>query len=189
MLLTLSSESVRNTIFTNESGQVLYKTSHPFKIGTMGTTTIHKIAPNADPTDMRDKFDVMGEIDWRLFGSSTFRINGEEMQTNDFLPRHGITGRCVVLFLLTICRIGRVHVCASCSKRTFTGPDDRPYRWDMLFDVVVVSTNDVKVGFALSRPCSCPGTTGQKRRSQDITGAPLASLVPKRSLVWTSILM
>ena len=77
----------------------------------------------------------------------------------------------------------------SCSKRTFTGPDDRPYRWDMLSDVVVVSTNDVKVGFALNRTYSCPGTTGQKRRSQGITGAPLASLVPKRSLVWTLILM
>lgn len=94
MLLTLSSESVRNTIFTNESGQVLYKTSHPSKLG-MGTTTIQKIAPNADPMDMRDQFDVMGEIEWRLFGSSTFRINGEEMRSNDFLPRHGITGRWV----------------------------------------------------------------------------------------------
>ena len=102
MLLTLSSESVRKTTFTNESGQVLYKASHPFTIGTMGTTTIHKIAPNADPTDMRDKFDVMGEIEWHVFGSSTFRIKGEEMQSNDFLPRLGITGWYVVLFLLTI---------------------------------------------------------------------------------------
>ncbi|KAI9462956.1 hypothetical protein HD554DRAFT_2027397 [Boletus coccyginus] len=123
MLLNLSSESVRSTIFTNEAGQVLYKTSHPFKLGTMGTTTIQKIVPNADPVDMRDQFDVMGEIEWRLFGSSIFRINGEEMQSNHFLPRHGITGR----------------------KRTFTGPDGRPYRWDMLFDVVVVSTDNVEV--------------------------------------------
>lgn len=105
MLLTLSSESVRNTIFTNETGQVLYKTSHPFKLGTMGTTTIQKIVSNADPVDMRDKFDVMGEIEWRLFGSSTFRINDEEMQSNHFLPRHGFTGRCVVLFLVTILSI------------------------------------------------------------------------------------
>lgn len=97
MVLTLSSESVRNTAFTNESGQVLYKTSHPFKLGTMGTTTIHKVVPNVDPMDMRDQFEVMGEIEWRLFGSSTFRINGQEMQSTDFLPRHGITGRCVAL--------------------------------------------------------------------------------------------
>jgi len=120
MLLTLSSESVRNTTFTNESGQVLYKTSHPFKLGTMGTTTIQKIVPNTDPLDMRDKFDAMGEIEWRLFGSSTFRTKGEEMQSNHFIPRHGITGR----------------------KRTFTGPDGLPYRWDMLFDVVVLSRDD-----------------------------------------------
>ncbi|KAF8552771.1 hypothetical protein OG21DRAFT_1511100 [Imleria badia] len=121
MLLTLSSESVRNTVFTNESGQVLYKTTHPFQFSvTLGTTTIHKIVPSADPTDMRDEFEVMGDIEWRLLGSSTFRINGEEMLSNNFLPRHGMMGR----------------------KRTFTGPDGRPYRWDMLFDVVVMSRDD-----------------------------------------------
>ncbi|KAF9232115.1 hypothetical protein BU15DRAFT_81582 [Melanogaster broomeanus] len=120
MQLTLSSESVRNTVMTNETGQVLYKSFHPFKLGKLGTTTIRKIRPNTDPLDVRDNFDVMGEIEWRLFGSSTFRINGQEMQTSDFLPRHGITGR----------------------KRTFTGPDGLPYRWDMLFDVVVLSRDD-----------------------------------------------
>ncbi|KAF8838893.1 hypothetical protein BDN67DRAFT_933052 [Paxillus ammoniavirescens] len=120
MQLTLSSESVRNAVMTNESGQVLYQTSHPFKLKGMGTTTIQKIRPNTDPMDMHDDFGVMGEIEWRLFGSSTFRINGQEMQSNDFLPRHGITGR----------------------KRTFTGPDGRPYRWDMLFNVVVLSRDE-----------------------------------------------
>ncbi|KIJ61070.1 hypothetical protein HYDPIDRAFT_177152 [Hydnomerulius pinastri MD-312] len=119
MRLTLSSESVRNTIVTNEDGQVLYKTSTPFSIG-HGTTTIHKIRPNSDPSDMRDYFDVMGEIEWHLFGSSTFRINGQQMDSNDFLPRHGVMGR----------------------KRTFTGPDGRPYRWDMDFRVVVLSLDD-----------------------------------------------
>lgn len=102
MLLTLSSESVRNTVFTNESGQVLYKTSHPFQLGlVMGTTTIQKIVPNADPMDMRDKLVVMGEIEWRLLGSSTFRINGQEMLSSDFLPSHGIMRRCVPPFLIT----------------------------------------------------------------------------------------
>ncbi|KIK81274.1 hypothetical protein PAXRUDRAFT_156425 [Paxillus rubicundulus Ve08.2h10] len=120
MQLTLSSESVRNAVMTNESGQVLYKTSHPFRLKGMRTTTIQKIRPNADPVDMHDDFCVMGEIEWRLFGSSTFRINGQEMLSNNFLPRHGITGR----------------------KRTFTGPDGRPYRWDMLFNVVVLSRDE-----------------------------------------------
>ncbi|KAF9233679.1 hypothetical protein BU15DRAFT_66387 [Melanogaster broomeanus] len=120
MQLTLSSGSVRNAVMTNETGQALYKTSHTFTLGKLGTTTIRKIRPNTDPLDMRDHFDVMGEIDWRLYGSSTFRINGQEMQTSDFLPRHGIRGR----------------------KRTFTGPDGLPYRWDMLSKVVVLSRND-----------------------------------------------
>ncbi|KAF8552670.1 hypothetical protein OG21DRAFT_1415673 [Imleria badia] len=110
MRLTLSSESVRNTIFTNENGQVMYKTTHPHhKLG-MGTTTLYKIKPNDDPTDMRDQFEVIGEIEWHLVGSSTFRLNGQEMQSNEFIPSHGIFGR----------------------KRTFTGPDGCAYRWDML---------------------------------------------------------
>lgn len=100
MQLTISSEFVRNAIFTNETGQVMYKTSHPFELSGTRTTTIHKIVPNADPTDMRDRFDVMGEIEWRYFGSSTFRIHGEEMESNEFLPRHGILGRCVCVALL-----------------------------------------------------------------------------------------
>lgn len=112
MQLTLSSESVRNAVFTDETGQVLYKTSHPFKLG-MGTTTIHKIVPNADPIDMRDQFEVMGEIEWHLIGSSTFRIHGKEMQSGKFLPAHGITRRCVVSFLvnLVMCVVGLMCVC------------------------------------------------------------------------------
>ena len=54
---------------------------------------------------------------------------------------------------------------ASCSKRMFMGLDGRPYRWDVLYDVVVVSTDDVKVVFAVNHSCSCPRTMGQKRRS------------------------
>ena len=96
MQLILSSELVRNAIFTNENGQVLYKTTHPrFTVGRLGTTTIHKIKPNDDPTDMQDQFDAIGEIEWHLIGSSTFRLNGQEMQSNDFLPSHGIFGRFV----------------------------------------------------------------------------------------------
>lgn len=94
MHLILSTEAVRNAIFTNESGQVLYKTTHPRQIG-MGMTTLHKIKLNDDPMDMRDQFDAVGEIDWRLIGSSTFRLNGQVMQSNNFLPSHGILGRFV----------------------------------------------------------------------------------------------
>ncbi|KAH7888166.1 hypothetical protein F5I97DRAFT_959797 [Phlebopus sp. FC_14] len=119
MILSLSSESVRNTIITNESGQVLYKTVTPFKFGSR-TTTVYKIKSNANPTDMQDQFEVMAEIEWHTFESSKFRINGQEVLTKEFIPRHGVTGR----------------------KRTFTGPDGRPYRWDMHVRVVTLSTDD-----------------------------------------------
>lgn len=94
MQLILSTEAVRNAIFTNESGQVLYRTTHPCRVG-MGTTTLHKIKPNDDPMDMRDQFDAIGEIDWHMIRSSTFRLNGQAMQSNEFLPAHGIFGRFV----------------------------------------------------------------------------------------------
>ncbi|KAF8123566.1 hypothetical protein EV363DRAFT_1455362 [Boletus edulis] len=128
MRLTLSSESVRNAVFTNESGQVLYKTTHPHHIG-MGTTTIHKIKPNDDPMDMRDQFDVMGEIEWHLIGSSTFRLNDQEMQSNEFLPSRGILGR----------------------RRTFTGPDGCPYGWNMVFTKAVVLSRDDESRAELAR--------------------------------------
>lgn len=134
MQLTLSSESVRNAIFTHESGQVMYKTNHPHhKVG-MGTTKISKIKPNDDPMDMHDQFGVIGEIEWHLIGSSTFRLHGQGMQSNVFLPSHGILGRSVLSF------IDSVFVLILCRKRTFTGPDGCPYRWDMVFEAVVVRT-------------------------------------------------
>lgn len=119
MHLVLSAESVRNTIMTNENGQVLYKTSTPFSIGTR-TTTFYKVVPNSDPDDMQDHLEAIGEIEWNLMGSSVMRLHGQEMMTDTFIPRHGITGR----------------------KRTFMGPDGFSYRWDMDFRVVRLSRND-----------------------------------------------
>ncbi|KAL4065947.1 hypothetical protein J3A83DRAFT_337971 [Scleroderma citrinum] len=120
MRLTLSSEFVLNTVMTNESGQVLYRTSTP-KFRLKGrSTTIYKVVPNTDPSDMQDRFETIGEIEWQMFGPATMRLHGKEMNTNQFIPRHGVRGR----------------------KRTFTGPDGRPYRWDMRYTVVVLSDND-----------------------------------------------
>ncbi|KAI6012970.1 hypothetical protein EDC04DRAFT_2760228 [Pisolithus marmoratus] len=119
MRLTLSSEGVRNTIMTNEEGQVLYKTSTPFRFGTR-TTTLYKVIPNIDPDDMQDHMEAIGEIEWNLIRPSIMRLHGQEMMTNTFIPRHGFRGR----------------------KRTFTGPDGLPYRWDMDFKIVRLSRND-----------------------------------------------
>ncbi|KAH0835597.1 hypothetical protein J3R83DRAFT_9322 [Lanmaoa asiatica] len=141
MQLILSTESVRNAIFTHKSGQVLYKTTHPHYIG-MSTTRIYKIKPNDDPMDMRDQFDVIGEIEWHLIGSSTLRLNGLDMQSNEFLPAHGIFGR----------------------KRTFTGPDGCPYRWDMVFDAVVLSRDDTSRTEVARYHRGSLGIVGPKRK-------------------------
>ncbi|KAG6330804.1 hypothetical protein ID866_8288 [Astraeus odoratus] len=120
MRLTLSSERVLHAVMTNEDGQVLYKTVTPlFRLGTR-TTTLYKVVPNPDPSDMQDYLEAIGEIEWHWFGSSIMRLHGREMRTGEFIPRHGVLGR----------------------KRTFIGSDGRSYRWDMKFRVVVLSTND-----------------------------------------------
>jgi hypothetical protein len=88
---TLSSEHVRNTVITNEQGQIIYKTDTPFRFGTR-TTTIYKIRPNANPLSMRDQFDVIGEIEWHTFTSSKFRFGGTEVLAKNFIPKKGLTG-------------------------------------------------------------------------------------------------
>ncbi|KAG2363701.1 hypothetical protein BDR07DRAFT_1403628 [Suillus spraguei] len=112
--LTLSSERVRNTVITDEQGQILYKTDTPFRLFGTDTTTIHRIKPNDDPYHMRDQFE------WHDFISSKFPTGGTEIETKQFIPRKGLLGR----------------------KRVFTGPDGRPYRWDLKFKVVILSRDD-----------------------------------------------
>ena len=73
---------------TNEAGQVLYKTSTPFRLG-VRTTTIYKVVPNTNPNDMQDSLDAIGEIEWHAFGTSIMRLHGKEMKTNEFIPRTG----------------------------------------------------------------------------------------------------
>ncbi|KAG2058665.1 hypothetical protein BDR06DRAFT_949902 [Suillus hirtellus] len=119
ILLTLSTEHVRNTVITNEQGQAIYKTDTPFRLGTR-TTTIQKIKPNDNRDHMYDQFDVLGEIEWHTFVSSKFRSHGTEVKADVFIPKRGFWGR----------------------KRVFTGPDGRPYRWDLKSSVVVLSRDD-----------------------------------------------
>ncbi|KAG6375959.1 hypothetical protein JVT61DRAFT_2836 [Boletus reticuloceps] len=166
------------TLFTNESGQILHKTSHPFKFDAMGTTTIQKIVLNVDPADTHDQFEVMGEIEWRV------RIVDVPHQrlsnTVQWFPPSAWD-------LGTVCGILGNHLAESVvlmfaqraplSKWTFKEPDGRPYRWDLQFRVVV-GTTDARINHA----CSCFGTADQKRRLQDITGDRSALSNPKGSL-------
>ena len=92
-----------------------------------------KVKPNDDPMDMRDEFVVIGEIEWHVIGSSTFRLHGQNMKSNTFLPSHGILRRLVLSLLRAA-----LALIDPFRKRTFTGPDGCPYRWDMMIDAVVV---------------------------------------------------
>ncbi|KAG2070041.1 hypothetical protein BDR04DRAFT_1100714 [Suillus decipiens] len=69
---------------------------------------------------MHDQFEVLGEIEWHTFTSSKFRTGGTEVETKKFIPEKGLFGQ----------------------KRVFTGPDGRPYRWDLETTVVVLSRDD-----------------------------------------------
>ncbi|KAH7924511.1 hypothetical protein BV22DRAFT_501292 [Leucogyrophana mollusca] len=119
MRFTLSSEHVRNTIITNEQGQVVYKTDTPFKLGSR-TTTVLKIRPNYDVSDMRDQFAALGAIEWHTFASSILRFGGEELKTKEFIPCSGSRQR----------------------TYTFTGPDGCSYKWKHHITVDVLYLNN-----------------------------------------------
>ena len=86
MILTLSSENVRNTVFTDEHGLPVFKSNTPFRLG-VRTTSISRESPGmGDPIEM-------GRIAWHCLGSSIFTIDGRRLESNVFLPRNGFFGR------------------------------------------------------------------------------------------------
>ncbi|KAH7911072.1 hypothetical protein BJ138DRAFT_1151493 [Hygrophoropsis aurantiaca] len=119
MFFTLTSSSVRNTILTNESGQAVYTTNTPGKMGSR-TTTLSKIKPSEKKGEMRDDFETIAEIEWHFFASSIFRMNGKELRTKEFIPSGGLQGR----------------------RRTFTGPDGKSYKWVLNFTSVTLELAD-----------------------------------------------
>ncbi|KAG2142860.1 uncharacterized protein EDB93DRAFT_1088505 [Suillus bovinus] len=143
ILFTLSTEHVRNTVITNDQGQIIYKTDTPFKLVGARTTTIQKIRPNNDRYHMHDQFDVLGEIEWHTFVSSKFRSRGIEVETEGFIPKRGLWGR----------------------KRVFTGPDGRPYRWDLESKMVVLSRDDATRTEVARFHKATLGLTGKKRKA------------------------
>ncbi|KAI9567866.1 hypothetical protein HD554DRAFT_2104178 [Boletus coccyginus] len=147
MILTLSSQSVRNTVFTDEHGLPVFKSDTPFSLG-FRTTTISRQTSN---TTMEDPIEVMGRINWRYFGSSIFTIGGTRLESNAFLPRHGFFG----------------------TKRTFTGPDGHHYRWDMHTRDVTLSLDDASQTEIARYHRATLGIIG-KRRSAYLEIAPQA---------------
>ncbi|KIM52759.1 hypothetical protein SCLCIDRAFT_140520 [Scleroderma citrinum Foug A] len=119
MLLTLSSENVRSTIFTCASGRPLYVSSTPRRFS--WTTTIKKYVADDFQLEMKDRFEVAAQIRWRIFCPAKFRIGGKSLRSDSFLTKHGVTRR----------------------RWTFRGPDGRWYRWDVHRRVVVLSLDDL----------------------------------------------
>lgn len=39
---------------------------------------------------MRDSFEAIGAIEWHWIAPSTLRLHGEEMKTDQFIPRKGV---------------------------------------------------------------------------------------------------
>ncbi|KIM60447.1 hypothetical protein SCLCIDRAFT_1216889 [Scleroderma citrinum Foug A] len=111
MRLTLSSESVRNTVMINENGQVLYKTSTPFRLG-VRTTTIYKVVPNTNPNDIQDRRDAIGKIEWHLFGTSIMRLHG---QTSSYPDMGSWGGEC---YSSSMCMMSVLCSCIYCACRT-----------------------------------------------------------------------
>ncbi|KAG1891481.1 hypothetical protein F4604DRAFT_1611832 [Suillus subluteus] len=143
ILFSLSTEHVRNTIITNEQGQIIYKTQTPSKLVGVRTTTIQKIKPNDDRYHMQNQFDVLGEIEWHKFSSSKFRSGGTEVETKEFIPKRGLWGR----------------------ERVFIGPDSRPYRWNLKSRVVVLSRDDTSRAEVARFHRASFGIVGRKRRA------------------------
>ncbi|KAG6372429.1 hypothetical protein JVT61DRAFT_7526 [Boletus reticuloceps] len=148
MTLTLSSESVRNTVFTDEHGLPMYKSTTPFRLGVRSTTISRHVASESR---IEDPIEVVGRIDWHCFGSSIFTIGGMRLESSVFLPRHGLFGK----------------------KRTFTGPDGRRYRWDMYRRDVVLSVDDASRTEIARYHRATLGIIG-KRRSASLEIAPHA---------------
>ncbi|KAG2070042.1 hypothetical protein BDR04DRAFT_658586 [Suillus decipiens] len=150
--LALSSEHVRNTVITNEQGQIIYKISTPFRLVGVRTTTIRKIKPN-DSDDLyytHDQFYVLGEIEWHKSASSKFRSGGTEVETNDFIQKRGLLGR----------------------KHVFIGPDKCSYRWDLKSKVVVLSRDDASRMEVARLHTATLGIMGRKRKAMWLEVSP-----------------
>jgi hypothetical protein len=116
MNLYLSKYSPINSLYTHESGQVLYRVATPFALGPR-LSRVFKVIPNnsdrmerlhvADPTDaeavenalqdedLQDKFEEIGQVQHNVVDSSIIRFGGEEMMTCSYFTKEdwGAHGR------------------------------------------------------------------------------------------------
>ncbi|KIJ92577.1 hypothetical protein K443DRAFT_113354 [Laccaria amethystina LaAM-08-1] len=123
MRFYLSTRKPWNSVYTTEDGQVIYKTTTPWKICER-KTSIERIVPNKEVGDMRDEFAHLAEVDHGVFSSSQIRYGGQDLVTREFFRKGAWSWR------------GRRK------GRMFTGPDGIEYRWKLGVHVPELCLND-----------------------------------------------
>ncbi|KAF8162634.1 hypothetical protein B0H34DRAFT_692229 [Crassisporium funariophilum] len=127
MHLYLSSPTPWNTTYCTESGQVIYKSDAPLKLGAR-PITIKRIRPSITPptagTDntLRDHFAHLAEIEYHSFRNSRIRYAEVDVPVNEFFKKQGWGW------------YGR--------NRVFKGPDGKEYTWHLTSRVSKLFTND-----------------------------------------------
>lgn len=95
MHLVLAHDSPGNTTISGPTGQVLYRSSTPFKWSER-TTTVSKVVPNEfEDEHMRDRFAELAQIEWHGPKTSVFRYRGVQSLTKDFFQHEDKGGRWV----------------------------------------------------------------------------------------------
>ena len=89
MHLTLSNSNPAKAIFSNESGQAIYKVTTPFRI-VGSVSTISRILPSSvpggpDTEPLRNRWGQLATVEFNTFRSSIITMGGEEMKTSEYL--------------------------------------------------------------------------------------------------------
>lgn len=110
MNIYLSGFTHLNSVYTHESGQILYKVTTPFVLGSWTSTISKVILPNdSEPprfekfgivepgenemdqcdADLKDKLEVYAKVDHNLFSTSVLRFNGQAIETSSYFRKEG----------------------------------------------------------------------------------------------------
>lgn len=164
MRLILSSEHPRNSSYSTETGEVLYKIDKPVKI-TSDVATIRKAVrtvngvwhgdsngPSSSPSHGRGNgsgsgapvfeghFAVYAQVEFHDFGSTRFRYNGLDVKDSDFFRKQGFSwyGRYVCPLAIS----GHTHVVLTrvLRDRIFKASDGKDYRWRLRAGTLEVSS-------------------------------------------------
>ncbi|KAF7966381.1 hypothetical protein HWV62_38903 [Athelia sp. TMB] len=138
--------NVRNTTFTDDFGQVLYKSETPGSILSRNRkTTISKIVPNDSPDDMADHFTELAIIEWHTIASSVLTYGGVKQSMKEFMPHKGVLAQ----------------------NRGFTAPGDgRAFKWKLgMWTCSLILDDGSKTPVAEGHRSNA-GVVGSRRQAQ-----------------------